>query len=226
MKTGIHLLILLAIALVAGSAGCLDAWVEISGPAGNADVTPIPTQGGDIGYGSIDITSSPWGADVYIDGLYKGRTPLTAGNVPAGMHEIILSKEGYEDYKQNITVTSGKTFTFKKTLTVPKPDIHITVTATNTGYRPPKCYWEVSGTVTNSGAGVAHDLVLTLDLDPVDDDYDSASTEKRLGYLNPGETRDFYIWVDAASCSDYTGSLEYVYYDEEDVKHSGTAKSI
>jgi hypothetical protein len=224
MKTGIHLLVLLAIALVIGSAGCMDTWTKISGPSGDGEATPIPTQGS--GYGSLDITSSPWGADVYIDGLYEGRTPVTVNDLPVGKHEIILSKDGYEDYKQSVTVKVDESVTFDRTLTKPKPDIHITVTSTDTGYRTPKCYWEVAGTVTNSGSGVAHDLVLTLKLDPEDDDYDSASTEKRIGYLNPGETRDFYIWVDAASCSDYTGSLEYVYYDEEDEKHSGTAKSI
>ncbi len=224
MKPGIHILVILAIALVAGSAGCMDAWLQISGNAGDGTEGPVPTQIG--GYGSLDITSSPWGADVYVDGLYEGRTPVTVNNLPAGTHEIILSKDGYEDYKQNVTVKADQSVTFKRTLTVPKPDIHITVTSTDTGFRPPKCYWEVAGTVTNSGAGVAHDLVLTLELDPEDNAYDTASTVKRIGYLNPGETREFYIWVDAASCSDYTGKLKYEYYDADDEKHSGTAKSI
>ncbi|MDG6256038.1 MAG: PEGA domain-containing protein [Methanomicrobiaceae archaeon] len=224
MKRGIHCLVLLAAALVICSAGCMESWERLSGAS--AEEVFGPGSAPPAGYGSIDVSSSPWGAEVYVDGLYKGKTPVTVRNVPAGTHEVILSKSGYADATQEVTVTADASVSVKRTLTVPKPDIYITVTSTSTGYNAPKCYWEVSGTVSNSGAGTAKDMVLTLELTPTDTAYDKASTEKRIGYLNPGETREFYIWVDATSCSDYTGKLTYVYYDADDKKHSGTAKSI
>lgn len=53
-----------------------------------AELKPYPL------YGSIYITSTPWGARVFIDGVEKGETPLTI-KVETGRHEITLIKEYY-----------------------------------------------------------------------------------------------------------------------------------
>lgn len=60
-------------------------------------------------YGSVSITSSPSGAYVYMDGVYKGRTPLTLSNVAATSHNIELDLAGYYDWKTTISVAAGVT---------------------------------------------------------------------------------------------------------------------
>ncbi len=66
-------------------------------------LTPIPK------YGSVRITSSPSGAYVYMDGAYKGRTPLTLDNVAAAPHNIELDLADYYDWKTTVTVSAGVT---------------------------------------------------------------------------------------------------------------------
>jgi len=60
-------------------------------------------------YGSIKITSSPSGAYVYMDGVYKGRTPLTLSSVSAKNHNIELDLAGYYDWRSTVSVASGVT---------------------------------------------------------------------------------------------------------------------
>ncbi len=60
-------------------------------------------------YGSIKVTSVPSGAYVYMDGVYKGQTPLTLTSVSAKNHIIELDLTGYYDWKTTVAVTSGVT---------------------------------------------------------------------------------------------------------------------
>jgi hypothetical protein len=60
-------------------------------------------------YGSVKISSNPSGAYVYMDGAYKGRTPLTLNSVSAKNHIIELDLAGYYDWKTTISVASGVT---------------------------------------------------------------------------------------------------------------------
>ncbi len=60
-------------------------------------------------YGSVSINSNPSGAFVYMDGAYKGRTPLTLSSVSAKNHNIELDLNGYYDWKTTVSVTSGVT---------------------------------------------------------------------------------------------------------------------
>jgi hypothetical protein len=49
-------------------------------------------------YGSgLVIRSDPSHAQVYIDGIERGYTPLTLGNFAKGDYGIRIRKEGYED---------------------------------------------------------------------------------------------------------------------------------
>jgi hypothetical protein len=59
--------------------------------------------------GSITITSSPSGAEVYLDNEYHGTTPTTINAVSAGNHTVEIRERGYKTWSQNITVTSGST---------------------------------------------------------------------------------------------------------------------
>lgn len=44
--------------------------------------------------GSVAITTSPAGANIYIDDVYRGFTPKTIGNLPVGIHTVTLIQAG------------------------------------------------------------------------------------------------------------------------------------
>jgi hypothetical protein len=95
-------------------------------------LTPEPDQ-----TGSLSLSSSPAGADVYIDGSYRGITPVTLSGVTTGSHAIIISQSGYTDYSTTVTVYAEQTRTVSVTL------IPLTPAPAHTG----------SITITSSPAG-------------------------------------------------------------------------
>ncbi|MCX6693303.1 MAG: PEGA domain-containing protein [Methanomicrobiales archaeon] len=77
----------------------------------SASLTPTQT------YGSIRVTSSPSGAEVYVDEVYRGYTPLTVGSLSVGMHNVRLHLSGYQDYTVKANVPSGGQVVFSASLT-------------------------------------------------------------------------------------------------------------
>lgn len=61
--------------------------------------------------GSIKVTSNPGGASVYLDGVYKGTTPMTISNVPIGSHIVKLKKQGYNEVEKTVIVSASHTTT-------------------------------------------------------------------------------------------------------------------
>jgi hypothetical protein len=59
--------------------------------------------------GSIDVTSYPSDAKIYLDGEYKGTTPKTIPGVSTGTHTIKLEKSGCEDWSDSVYVEAGET---------------------------------------------------------------------------------------------------------------------
>lgn len=59
------------------------------------------------GSGDIRISSDPPGADVFIDGVHKGKTPLTAPS-PAGTVHVLVSKDGSK-FSKKVVVRAGET---------------------------------------------------------------------------------------------------------------------
>jgi uncharacterized caspase-like protein len=60
--------------------------------------------------GSIYVTSQPSKALVYLDGKSLGvYSPITISKVTAGTHTLRLTKYGYKDYTQSVTVSAGIT---------------------------------------------------------------------------------------------------------------------
>jgi hypothetical protein len=66
--------------------------------------------------GSIDISSKPSGATIYVDGTQSGTTPDTIDELSDGSHKITLKKSGYEDWIKTVTVISGETTDVSATL--------------------------------------------------------------------------------------------------------------
>lgn len=57
--------------------------------------------------GQVDLTTTPIGAEVLVNGEPKGLTPLLL-DLPAGSHELVLKKEGHHPLEATITVVSGE----------------------------------------------------------------------------------------------------------------------
>lgn len=68
----------------------------------NAVLTPIQTTG------YLSVSSSPSGANVYVDGIYKGTSPVTV-SVSAGSHSVRMDKSGYDSWTGSTSVTAGQT---------------------------------------------------------------------------------------------------------------------
>lgn len=68
-------------------------------------------------YGSINITSSPSGAHIVLDGQDMGMTPKVINNVIATQHSITLTKPGYNDFRTTVTVADGAMAEVRGTLT-------------------------------------------------------------------------------------------------------------
>lgn len=96
-------------------------YVQTPTPTPTTPPTPTPTPS----TGSILISSSPSGTNIYIDNAYKGLTPLTVGGVPNGNRVILLRLDDYQDWSTIVTV-NGNNVTVNANL------IHITATTATT----------------------------------------------------------------------------------------------
>ena len=61
--------------------------------------------------GSLNLDSSPTGADIWLDERYYGTTPQVIGGLSAGTHFLTLRNAGYFDYTEQFTITAGQTTT-------------------------------------------------------------------------------------------------------------------
>jgi hypothetical protein len=59
--------------------------------------------------GGVNIVSTPSGAEILIDNLFRGYTPSTLDGITAGQHQILLKYTGYIDYSTTTTVIAGQT---------------------------------------------------------------------------------------------------------------------
>jgi hypothetical protein len=75
------------------------------------------------GTGTINLTSTPPGAEIYVDNQYRGTTPGTIPGLPSGVHTVELRLQGYQTWSTGMTLSSG-TYQFDAILTpVPQPSV-------------------------------------------------------------------------------------------------------
>ena len=55
-------------------------------------------------YGTLDITSTPSRATIYVDGVEMGQTPLILNEVLVGAHRIVFEKEGYSSVEKAVEI--------------------------------------------------------------------------------------------------------------------------
>lgn len=89
---------------------------------------------------SFDVATLPALADVAIDGVNKGQTPLVIDMI-VGEHQVTVSKSGYGDLNKTVSVTEGQTATVegtlshttKVTISTDNPDANITIDGVDKG---------------------------------------------------------------------------------------------
>ncbi|MHB8303759.1 MAG: PEGA domain-containing protein [Acidobacteriaceae bacterium] len=70
---------------------------------------------------AFQVTSEPPGADISIDGEFKGATPSQLKAVP-GPHVLKVSRPGFTDWQRNIVVEAGTAVTFNAILAKETPE--------------------------------------------------------------------------------------------------------
>ena len=103
---------------------------EAQGPELPRPIAPPPSGGRGTAapkIGQLVVTSNVDGAKITIDGRSAPGwvTPCTIPNLPAGAHSVVVSREGYSDAQESVTVEGGRTATVRPTLTVPSGEISI-----------------------------------------------------------------------------------------------------
>lgn len=66
--------------------------------------------------GSIKVSTNPQGAEIFVDEILKGVTPLTVIDLPEGTHSLTLVKKGYQNETTEVFVTSKINNSFDVTL--------------------------------------------------------------------------------------------------------------
>jgi hypothetical protein len=71
--------------------------------------------------GYLQISSTPSGAEVYLDSVYQGITPEQKGfisitNLSPRQYNLVLKKETYKDYISTVKIVSGQTVMVDATL--------------------------------------------------------------------------------------------------------------
>ena len=79
-------------------------------------------------HGSILATSDPSDAVVFVDGVYKGRSPKTINNVLIGTHTVLFLKRGYFGYEKNAVVVTNQTTPVHRDLTK-MPEVKLKLSA-------------------------------------------------------------------------------------------------
>jgi eukaryotic-like serine/threonine-protein kinase len=65
---------------------------------------------------SIDVISEPAGADVVVNGVVKGRTPLRVSDLDPGKYDFEVRKEGHSPYRKTIELEANSDYQMKATL--------------------------------------------------------------------------------------------------------------
>lgn len=85
-----------------------------SGQTAQATLTLSPVS---ASLGAVRIQSIPPAANIYLDEIYRGSTPMTIGSLAAGKHTVLLRRSGYREYTATVTVPAGGTAELAPTLT-------------------------------------------------------------------------------------------------------------
>jgi hypothetical protein len=83
----------------------------------------------------VYVLSTPLRAQVYLDGILKGETPLMVSNPETGTHILLIRHAGFEDWESGIEISETGTRTISAVLNQTDTDVNqgITVTSNPSG---------------------------------------------------------------------------------------------
>jgi hypothetical protein len=105
-------------AIIAGQVTTINADLS-KGPqaaATNAPATAAATTVPVPGEGSLSVSTTPQGAQVFIDGVVRGMTPATIPGLSAGQHTVLLKMDGYQEFNTTVSIPDGRTAEFNTAL--------------------------------------------------------------------------------------------------------------
>ncbi len=123
--------------------------------------------------GTLQFSSSPTGAEIYLDNQYRGTTPSTLADISTGNHTLEFRYPGYTSWDSIITVPQGSSNYYAalapKTVTVttlptPVPVVVVTPSALSGAMtiQSDKTLITIGSTITFSGTGPAGQNVLLV----------------------------------------------------------------
>jgi hypothetical protein len=105
-----------------------------------------------LGMGALKIITTPFEAEVYIDGLLKGKTPTVVKDIKAGKHNIELIKSGYHSFSESMTVKANRITNYDIILIS-----HESTKSQVRKLKTRKSFWLISGFLL-SGAGAYYKM--------------------------------------------------------------------
>jgi len=73
--------------------------------------------------GSLNVVTTPTGADIYVDGRYMAQTPSVIPGLVPGSHSLRLHKAGYDEYVKTFTVYAGQQTPVSVTMNPQQPHV-------------------------------------------------------------------------------------------------------
>lgn len=70
--------------------------------------------------GGLALSSSPEGAQVFLNGKVVGQTPVVLNDLPVGSRALVVRRDGYSPWSASVRVVAGQRTTVRATLT-PNP---------------------------------------------------------------------------------------------------------
>ena len=81
------------------------------------DQTPLPSKSEALPrFAFLRVAAVPKGTQVFVDGNFKGKTPLTV-KLNLGKYDIRLSHPGYRDIENQINLEKMTDYSFKRAMT-------------------------------------------------------------------------------------------------------------
>jgi len=153
-------------------------------------------------YGTLDVATTPMGADIYVDGKMLGTTPEYITDILVGTRELRLEKQGYETVSKKITIIEKEVLNVNEKLSFVKREISSEDEKTHvekkeeyvqTENGSSRYDFEVTGNKINGHEYV--DLGLPSGL---------KWATCNVGANSPSEYGDYYAWGETTTKTSYT----------------------
>jgi hypothetical protein len=176
----------------------------------NSTPQPGPIPNTTWGNATLYLTSTPGGADVYVNDNYVGIAPVTINNLTGGIkYNVSLKLEGYGRYTGTVAAKNGTTVTLNGKLPEAKPKITVAVTNSTSDRVADVCIFTYTGNLTNSGDATARFVNVTLEFTPKQKGYDKKVTWTYIDTLLPGTAAGFNFYMAVPCAGNYAGKISY-----------------